>query len=597
MRSIAVIIARAGSKGLRGKGARPLFGRPLIAFSIDHGLASQRTDKLVVSTDCPIIAGVARDMGVEVIDRAPDLSDDHHTIDTPVRHAVSVVEEREGEPYDAVVILYGNIPLRPDGLIDDALEKLEATGADSVQSVSPIGKSHPWWTKMLGGDDNDVIIPFVENTVFRRQDLPPAYGLNGAISAVRRECLFNVIESNPHAFLGDDRRAIVTPPGSVVDIDTAVDLYYAEAILKNAAGQAERKGLEEEAFTIGDCRLGPNDPVYIVAELGVNHDGSVDRALELTRAAADAGADAIKLQLFDPRLLLSGEAVLADYQKSGEQDVFDMLSRLQLEAQQMTPIAALARELGLGFIVTCFDLELIDAVRGLDVDAVKVASPDAVNLPLIEALHALDRPMIISTGTCELEELVPAVALCADNPPALLHCVSSYPAPIGTASLGAIAALRDRFDLTVGYSDHTTRIGTGMLAVAAGARIIEKHFTYDQAADGPDHAASFDPAHFGEYIQQIRDAEREVGPIEKRVLDCEREVRTVSRQSVSVTRDLPAGHCIDRTDLTVKRPGTGIPAARLNDVVGRTLTRQVKANSLLHQDDLIEVLTHARAVG
>ena len=597
MRSIGVIIARAGSKGLRGKNARPLFGRPLIAFTIEQALASQRLEKVVVSTDFDAIAEVAREMGVEVIERGADLSDDHHTVDAPVRHAVSVVEAREGREYDAAVMLYGNIPLRPDGLIDEALEKLELTGADSVQSVGSAGKNHPWWMKALGGDDGDTLIPYHENKVYRRQDLPPLYGLNGAVTAMRRACLFNVIEGEPHAFLGEDRRGIVTPAGSVVDIDTAADLYYAEAMLRNAAGQGERKGVAEDVFAIGDHRLGADDPVYIIAELGVNHDGSIQSAKQLTRAAAEAGADAIKLQLFDPRLLLSREAVLAEYQQADEQDVFEMLATRQLDARQMEPIAELARELGLDFIVTCFNLELVDGLRDLNVDAVKVASPDAVNLPLIEALGSVGRPMIISTGTCELEEIAPAVATCADQLPALMHCVSSYPTPAEGASLGAIAALRDRFDLTVGYSDHTTELETGMLAVAAGARLIEKHFTYNRAADGPDHAVSFDPPQFGAYVDRIRAAERLVGLIEKRVQDCERDVRAVARQSVSVVRDLPAGHRLARADLTVKRPGTGIPATKLNDVVGRTLRGPVKANALLHDADLLESLGYARAAG
>ena len=249
---------------------------------------------------------------------------------------------------------------------------------------------------------------------------------------------------------------------------------------------------------------------------------------------------------------------------------------------------------------TPFDSTAVDFLAGLDAPAYKIASFELVDLPLIRKCAAVGKPMIMSTGMADLAEISVAVQTAREagaTDIALLHCTSGYPAPPEESDLRTIPHLAEAFGLPTGLSDHTPGIAAAVASIALGATIIEKHFTYDQAADGPDHAASFDPAHFGEYIQQIRDAEREVGPIEKRVLDCEREVRTVSRQSVSVTRDLPAGHCIDRTDLTIKRPGTGIPAARLNDVVGRTLTRQVKANSLLHQDDLIEVLTHARAVG
>lgn len=331
--------------------------------------------------------------------------------------------------------------------------------------------------------------------------------------------------------------------------------------------------------------------VLVIAEIGVNHDGDVGRAIELTQAAAGAGADAIKLQLFDPRYLLSNQAVLADYQRrQQENDVFQMLDRLKLSLEDMLAIRTAARKLGLGFVVTPFSLENFEALQALDVDAVKIASPDAVNLPLLSLTASLGKPMIVSTGTAELEELEPGVGIISDRPACLLHCVSSYPTPLTQATLGAIGAMAERYGLPVGYSDHTTEIVAGALAVAAGACVIEKHLTYDRSATGPDHAASFDPAMFRRYAELVRQAATMLGPRLKQVNDAEREVRAICRQSVCARRDLPAGHVLEPGDLTVRRPGTGIPAARLQDVVGRSLRQPVSASCLIQEDDLAEAL-------
>lgn len=341
-----------------------------------------------------------------------------------------------------------------------------------------------------------------------------------------------------------------------------------------------------EAIRFSPATAGRAAEVCVVAEIGVNHDGDVARALQLVDAAAFAGADAVKLQLFNPRHLLSNQAQLAEYQKASDSSVFDMLDRLKLSPEAMVTIRRAAHRLGLGFVVTPFSLEQIEDLDQLDVDAVKIASPDVVNLPLLKAAAELGLPMIVSTGTSDLEEIAGATGIISDRPCCLLHCISSYPAPAAAASLYAMQAMRDRFGLPVGYSDHTTELLTGALAVAAGACVIEKHLTYDRRAAGPDHAASFDAQQFRQYVRLIRQAESMTGPVCKVVEASEQEVRRISRQSVCAVRDLPAGHVLRREDLTVKRPGTGVAAARLEEVFGRPLVRAVKANDLLVDGDV-----------
>ncbi len=323
--------------------------------------------------------------------------------------------------------------------------------------------------------------------------------------------------------------------------------------------------------------------VCVIAEIGVNHDGRVDRAIALVDAAADAGADAVKLQLFDPHALLSDQAKFAAYQQGQGESPFDMLERLQLSLDEISKVRVAAARREISFVVTPFSLENIAQLGDVQPDAVKIASPDAVNTPLLDAAAGLGLPMIISTGTCKLTELGPAAGLVRDRAAGgcLLQCVSCYPTPNPDAALGGIASLAQRFSVAAGYSDHTTDVMTGGLAVAAGACVIEKHLTYDRTAAGPDHAASFDPTLFVRYIQFIRRAAQMYGRRHKDILDVESDVRTVSRQSLCAARDLTAGHRITRGDLTVKRPGTGIGPAHMDEVVGARAARDIAEDETL----------------
>ncbi|QDU70696.1 N-acetylneuraminate synthase family protein [Mucisphaera calidilacus] len=334
-----------------------------------------------------------------------------------------------------------------------------------------------------------------------------------------------------------------------------------------------------------------HDParVWVIAEIGVNHDGSVDRAAELIRAARDAGCDAVKFQHFSPERLLSAESELAAYQQGTAESAEDLLESLTLNLKQLAELRAAARETDIRFGVTPFSLEDVDEVATLEPDFIKIASPDVVNLPLIDATLGLHRMTLVSTGASELHEIQKAADRLAkhDAPAALLHCVSAYPAEPRDASLAGIRLLRDATNLTTGYSDHTTDVHTGGLAVAAGACLLEKHFTHDTDAPGPDHAASLTPNTMRDYVKHAHAAASALGLARKTVIKEEEDVRRISRQSLCLINDLPAGHRLKSSDLTIKRPGLGMSPARLNDVVGRSLAHAVKANHLLREKDLV----------
>lgn len=357
-------------------------------------------------------------------------------------------------------------------------------------------------------------------------------------------------------------------------------------------------------MNIGRRQIGDGAPVYIIAELGVNHDGSASRALELVEAAAASGADAVKFQLFRADLLMSRASRLAAYQKdAGERDPTAMLRRLELPLDAMRPLIARAHALGVHAIVTVFSLDLVLDANTLDWDAYKTASPDIIHCPLLDALAATGRPLIVSTGAAELAEVQRAASWLAgaSDRLALLQCVSSYPTPAEDASLGAMSALRSIFRGPVGYSDHTREVDTGELAADLGAAILEKHFTLDKRAPGPDHAASLEPGEFRRYAELARDgsllrlrvgpegpttSDPRIGPPEKRVLPCERDVRNVSRQSIIARHDLAAGTRLTQQDLTFKRPGTGLEPWRLPDILNHRLARDIQADTPLTAADV-----------
>jgi sialic acid synthase SpsE len=342
--------------------------------------------------------------------------------------------------------------------------------------------------------------------------------------------------------------------------------------------------------------VGPGRPTLVVAEIGVNHDGSVNKALELVRIAQNCGADAVKVQVFRATTLIHPSGKLAEYQRaqSPADSPVDLLRRYELSADDLAKIVKAVRDLKMIPLATPFSPSDLDVVDRLRLPAVKIASPDLVNRPLLAAAAKLGKPLLVSTGASTMDEVARTVQwLRSWNAAfALLHCVSSYPVPAQHANLCWIGELAGRFNVPVGYSDHTTSPLTGGLAAAAGAVIVEKHVTYDRSARGPDHAASSDPQQFERYVKMVRDADALRGAPGKRVLHIEQDVQAVSRQSLVLRRGLRAGEPIREEDLTVQRPGTGVLAAHVQQVVGRRVVRALAAGALL-QWEMLEAASEA----
>lgn len=335
---------------------------------------------------------------------------------------------------------------------------------------------------------------------------------------------------------------------------------------------------------------------FVIAEAGVNHNGSLDKALELVDAAAAAQADAVKFQTFTAATLVGRGVSKAAYQEKGTTaaDQHSMLQALELGRREHELLQARCVERGIEFMSTPFDEDALALLVTLGVRRIKVASGELTNKPLLQQVARTGLPIIVSTGMASLAEIREAVQWIAAARPgaaapgqlSLLHCTSNYPADPDDLNLLAIRTMAEELALPVGYSDHTAGIAIAPAAVALGATIIEKHFTLDRQLSGPDHAASLEPAELRAMIAAIREVERALGDGNKVPRPNELPVRRLARRSVAALVELPAGHVLRRGDLTVLRPETGIAPKDLETVVGRRLARGVKAGEVLQASDL-----------
>ena len=341
--------------------------------------------------------------------------------------------------------------------------------------------------------------------------------------------------------------------------------------------------------SIGQRRVGPGQPVYVVAEAGVNHDGSLDKALRLVDVAVEVGADAVKFQIFRADELASAAAETAGYQrKCDRSSQREMLARLELTDDEFRRVRTHCAERGIEFLATPFGPRDIDRLMELEVNAIKIASTDLNNLPLLRLAAQAGLPLIVSTGAATEEEIRASVERLRQwdvgERLILLHCVSAYPTPLDAANLRAIGTLRRAFGTVCGFSDHTTEAQTGAWAVAAGASVLEKHFTLDRAAPGPDHAMSLDPPGLRQYISAVRATERALGAGQLGLTTLEADVRTVARKSVVAARDLTTGTVLRPEMLTVKRPAGGIEPDQLDTLIGRQVASDVPRDTILTWD-------------
>lgn len=328
--------------------------------------------------------------------------------------------------------------------------------------------------------------------------------------------------------------------------------------------------------------------VYIIAEAGVNHNGSFELACRLADAAKEAGADCVKYQTFKSENLVSKDAQKAEYQKktTGDSSQQDMLKKLELSYDSFVKLKEYCNKIGICFLSTPFDFDSIDFLNSLDMPFWKIPSGEVTNYPYLVALAKTGKPVVMSTGMCEMKEISNAIKVLKDNGTKnikLLHCNTEYPTPFEDVNLTAMKTMREAFGVEVGYSDHTKGIEVPIAAVALGATIIEKHFTLDRNMEGPDHKASLEPQELKQMVCSIRNIEMAIGTGDKTPSASEKKNIPIARKSIVAKKEIKAGEIFTVENITVKRPGTGISPMRWNEVLG---TRAVRD---FNEDEKIEL--------
>jgi N,N'-diacetyllegionaminate synthase len=328
----------------------------------------------------------------------------------------------------------------------------------------------------------------------------------------------------------------------------------------------------------------------VIAEIGVNHNGDEKLAAEMVQAAATAGADAVKFQTFRAEALASINAKTVSYQRerTGSDDQLSMLKRLELPMDVFRSLAKQCTQLQIEFMSTAFDAASADALVAIGIRRLKIPSGELTNLPLLRHVAGLGVPLVISTGMsfmAEVEAALHVVRLAGANDVTLLHCTSNYPTAIHDVNLRAMDAMRERFGVSVGYSDHTEGMLVPVAAVARGAVVIEKHFTTDRSLPGPDQCVSMEPSEFAEMVRSIRQIELALGSGEKEPRPDELAVRTAVRRSVVLKRDVEAGQLISADDLDLLRPGTGIQPSELDRVIGARALRPLAQGAVPTWED------------
>jgi N-acetylneuraminate synthase len=571
---IAIIPARGGSKGIPKKNIKLVAGKPLIAYTIECSKRSKYIDQIFVSTDNEKIAEVSKEYGAKVIERPKELAGDtSQTIDA-IKHAVHSLPNLQDN--DILLVLQPTAPLRTTEYIDLCVEKMAKTDCQSVTTVSK-NEHNPYTLVYLEGDKTEFCLgkPKITN----RQEILNIYRIDSVVHGITKEALMN--ETN--YIVCDDNRAIVISEENKLDIDNMRDLKLAEEIIK---GRIKMKKIK-----IGSNIIGKDEPCFIIAEAGCNHNGDMKLAKMIIDEAVEAKVDAIKFQTFLTEKLVTKETPKAEYQKTSNADTesyFDMLKQLEISETDWIELKNYCDKKGILFLSTPHsDKWSVDLLEKLGVAAYKVGSGDLTNLPFLEYMAKLGKPIILSAGMANMEETIDAVNTvkrAGNDDIIILQCTTSYPCELKDVNLKAMTTIKQETGMLVGYSDHTLGSDASVSAVARGAVVIEKHFTLDKNMPGPDHKASATPDELKELVQRIRNVEKLLGTSQKKPTAGELEIMKIARKSIIANRDIKQGETITDDMLIIKRPGIGLAPKNLPELLGKKAAIDIKQETLVKKD-------------
>ncbi len=332
-----------------------------------------------------------------------------------------------------------------------------------------------------------------------------------------------------------------------------------------------------------------NHRTVIIAEAGVNHNGSIDLAKKMIRVAALAGADWVKFQTFSANQQVTSKAKKADYQiraTSSRESQYEMLKKLELTSEMHKELIQCCSEYKVGFLSTPFDINSVNLLHSYGQRVFKIPSGEITNLPYLRHIGQLNLEVILSTGMCTMSEVQHALDILEHSGTprssiTVLHCTTEYPAPIHEVNLLAMQSMRETLGVSVGYSDHTRGIEVSIAAVAMGAKILEKHFTLDRNLDGPDHMASLEPSELNSMIKAIRNIELAMGDGVKLPTESEYKNMLIARKSIVASKFIRAGEIFTAENITVKRPGTGISPIYWDEVLGQIATVDFDVDELI----------------
>jgi N-acetylneuraminate synthase/N,N'-diacetyllegionaminate synthase len=350
--------------------------------------------------------------------------------------------------------------------------------------------------------------------------------------------------------------------------------------------------MKNKEIKIRNRKVGNNQPVFIIAEAGVNHNGSLKLAKRMIDSAKNCGVDAVKFQTFKTEEVVTRDAPKAEYQKASApaESQFEMIKKLELSEPAFRELSDYCRKKKIIFLSTPFDFQSARFLYKLGVPAFKIGSGELTNIPLLLQIAQYGKAVILSTGMSDLKEVKDAVRVIystKNKKLILLHCTSNYPAKFEDINLRAMDTLKKKFNVPIGYSDHTKGIEVAIAAVAMGACVIEKHFTLDNNLPGPDHKASITPAELKCMVKSVRNIEKSLGNGIKEIRKSELEIKKVARKSIVASVDIPKGMILSKEMLVIKRPGTGIEPKFLGRIIGKRLKKNILEDKILTWDLLV----------
>ena len=570
MKNIVIIPARGGSKRISEKNIQLFGGVSLLVHSVQYALAnSEIIDDVYVSTDDAKIKKIALEYGAKVIDRPIQFSGDFEPTVSALKHILESIES----DVENVILLQPTNPLRPDNLLKEAFEIYKRGKYDNLFTVT---RNH----HKLGKIIENKFQPFNYSIGQRSQDLEPLFFENGLLYITKASLILNDIIISENAFPFEVNHIFAN-----VDIDTQEDLDYAEYLFNKFI---IHNFTMHPYITIAGRKIGADYPPLVIAEIGINHEGSLKIAKEMVDAAHRAGVEVVKHQTHIVEDEMSGAAKKV-IPGNSDVSIYEIMERCALNEVEELALKNYVESKGMIFISTPFSRAAANRLRKFDIPAYKIGSGECNNYPLLEHIASFGKPFILSTGMNTIDSIRKEVAIFDKHkiPVALLHTTNLYPTPIPLVRLGAMVEMHQAFpDKVFGLSDHTLNNNACLAAVALGASILERHFTDTMSRMGPDIVCSMDEQACAELIKssneiwQMRGGKKEPAKEEQVTID-------FAFATVCSINSIKKGEVFTKENIWVKRPGTGkILAEHFNDLLGKRARRNIENDEQLCWGDI-----------